>query len=107
MVATLMHDHDVTAVRRRFWIVWLASCAVLFFLGALVLASVLYVSKGPLAASGGMYFFKRVELPVPQYFQGDPRWANDPLGPTTSTLGGEGCAVASAAMVLRSYGVEM
>lgn len=106
MSVSTMHDRDVTAVRRRFWIAWLASCAVLFFLGAMVLGTVLYFSKGPLAASGGMYFFKRVELPVPQFFQGDPRWANDPLGPTNSTLGGEGCAVASAAMVLRSYGVD-
>ena len=106
MSPSLMHDRDVKTVRRRFWIAWLASCAALFLLGAVVLGGVLYYSKGPLSPSGGWYFFRRVELLVPQYFQGDPRWANEPLGPTTGTLGGEGCAVAAAAMVLGSYGVD-
>ena len=37
----------------------------------------------------------------------DPRWADDPLGPTPATLHDEGCAVTSAAMVLASYGLEV
>ena len=101
-----MSVESVNAVRRRFWIAWLASCAVLLLLGALVLAGFFYLHKGPLAARGGWYFFQRTEIPVPQYFQGDPRWANDLLGPTEGTLGEEGCAVASAAMVLQSYGIN-
>jgi hypothetical protein len=106
MVTAPMTDRSVNAVRRRFWIAWLASCAVLLFLGAAAVAAFLYLHKGPLSASGGLYFLKRVEIPVPQFFQGDPRWANDLLGPTSGTLGAEGCAVAAAAMVLRSYGIE-
>ncbi len=106
MLTSDMSEQSVNAVRRRFWIAWLASCAVLLLLGALVLAVFFYLHKGPLAASGGWYFFQRTEIPVPQFFQGDPRWANDPLGPTDGTLGAEGCAVASAAMVLKSYGID-
>lgn len=60
-----------------------------------------------LPASGGLYFPKETILDVPQFFQGDARWAGDPLGPTTGTLGAEGCAVASAAMVLASYGADV
>ena len=62
--------------------------------------------KGPLEARGGRYFFRRVELPVPSFRQGDDRWRDDLLGPTQNTLGAEGCAVASAAMVLSSYGID-
>jgi hypothetical protein len=59
-----------------------------------------------LPASGGRYFFRAVELEVPTFRQGDARWGDDRLGPTASdTLASHGCAVASAAMVLASYGV--
>ncbi len=61
---------------------------------------------GPLPARGGLYFPKRVEISVPSFRQGDPRWRADPLGPTDSTLGAEGCAVSSAAMVMASYGID-
>lgn len=60
-----------------------------------------------IAASGGLYFPGEKILPVPQFFQADPRWADDPLGPTPATMGAEGCAVSSAAMVLASYGVDV
>lgn len=60
-----------------------------------------------LPASGGLYFPGETIIDVPQFFQGDPQWAGDPLGPTTGTLGAEGCAVASAAMVLASYGADV
>lgn len=65
-----------------------------------------WMAKRPLAPSGGLYFIKTVEIPVPGFRQGDERWRSDLLGPTDSTLGAEGCAVASAAMVLASYGVD-
>ncbi len=61
----------------------------------------------PLAASGGLYVPGRFEFYVPQFFQADPRWAEDPLGSTAGSLGAEGCAVASAAMALGSYGVDV
>ena len=58
---------------------------------------------------GGRYFFHRVELPVPSYRQGDEKWSDDPLGgvPENGTIGGEGCAVAAAAMVFKFYGVDV
>jgi hypothetical protein len=62
--------------------------------------------KGALDPAGGRYFFRRVELPVPLFRQNDPRWGRDRLGPTENTLGAEGCAVASAAMVLATYGID-
>ncbi len=61
----------------------------------------------PVQASGGLYFPVEKIIDVPQFFQNDPRWSRDPLGPTDSTLGAEGCAVASAAMVLASYGADL
>jgi len=63
-------------------------------------------ARAPLEPRGGWYFFRRVELPGPLFRQGDERWRKDPLGPTTDTLGGAGCAVSSAAMVLASYGID-
>ena len=62
--------------------------------------------KQKIEASGGCYFFRRVELPVPQFRQGDERWRSDLIGSTTDTLGGAGCAISSAAMVLASYGID-
>lgn len=66
-----------------------------------------WARKGKIAPHGGRYFFRRVELPVPLFRQGDERWRHDLLGPTPASLGAEGCAVASAAMVLASYGFEI
>ena len=65
-----------------------------------------WARKGKIEPHGGRYFFTRVELAVPSFRQGDERWRNDLLGPTPNTLGAEGCAVASAAMVLASYGID-
>ena len=58
---------------------------------------------------GGRYFFHRVELSVPSFRQGDGKWNDDPLGgvPENGTIGGQGCAVAAAAMVFKSYGVDV
>jgi hypothetical protein len=61
---------------------------------------------GPLEPSGGLYFQPRLELKVPIFAQADERWRNDRLGNTPASLAAEGCAVASAAMVLASYGVD-
>jgi hypothetical protein len=63
-------------------------------------------TKGKLPPHGGRYFFSRVEIPGPRFLQNDPRWGDDRLGPADSTLGAEGCAVSSAAMVLASYGID-
>jgi hypothetical protein len=61
---------------------------------------------GPLEPRGGLYFARRVELPVPLFRQADPQWRADLLGPTPGTLGAEGCAVSSAAMVMAYYGID-
>jgi hypothetical protein len=61
----------------------------------------------PVAGSGGLYYPGRLELNVPQFFQSDARWAKDLLGSTPGKLAAEGCAVASAAMTLASYGVDV
>jgi hypothetical protein len=57
-------------------------------------------------SSGGIYFARTVMLEVPSFRQGDPRWHNETLGGTSYTMGGSGCAVTSAAMVLKSYGID-
>ena len=62
--------------------------------------------EAPVAAEGGARFAHRIELPVTPIAQGDPRWATDPLGPTSATIASEGCAVASAAMVLNYHGAN-
>lgn len=74
--------------------------------GALGAVGWWWCGKRAVAPAGGLYFFSRVELPVPQFFQGDERWGSDTLGATEGTLGAEGCAVTSAAMVLAFYGVD-
>ena len=61
---------------------------------------------GPIEPSGGVYFQPRLELNVPSFRQADDRWRKDKLGNTPATLGAEGCAVTSAAMVLASYGAD-
>ncbi|MDX2226511.1 MAG: C39 family peptidase [Verrucomicrobiae bacterium] len=60
----------------------------------------------PFPARGGVFFSNRLELTVPVFFQDDPRWAQHPIGHSGSTLGPEGCAVASAAMALAAMGID-
>jgi len=86
----------------------------LFIVSALVLlAAGAWWARGwsqkssPLAASGGLWFPVTVLNDVPHFAQNDPRWAEAKLGDTPGTLGAEGCAVASAAMVLASYGADV
>ena len=88
---------------------WTLLCALFGTFAALIGYARLqeqWAQKGQLEPHGGRYFFHRVELAVPSFRQGDERWRGDLLGPTPNTLGAEGCAVASAAMVLASYGLD-
>jgi hypothetical protein len=85
----------------------IAGAAVLILLLLIAGGSIYYFGKRQISSSGGLYFFSRVELNVPRFAQADPRWADDLLGPTDSTIGNEGCAVSSAAMVLAYYGVNV
>lgn len=73
----------------------------------LIMSLLHWMVAGTIPSRGGLYFFKEVILPVPHFAQGDPRWKEELLGPTEATLHAEGCAVASAAMVLASYGVDL
>jgi Peptidase_C39 like family len=86
---------------------WVAGLAVLILLLLAAGASIYYFGKREISATGGLFFFSRAELNVPRFAQADPRWADDPLGSTDSTIGAEGCAVSSAAMVLAYYGVNV
>jgi len=61
---------------------------------------------GRIEPRGGLYFLRRVELAVPSFRQNDPKWGDDQLAFTDGTLGAEGCAVSSTAMVLASYGID-
>ncbi len=84
---------------------------LILFLFLIAAGAGLYIDwnwKRPLSPRGGRYFFHRVELPVPSFRQSDERWSDDPLGgvPDNGTLGGQGCAVAAAAMVFKFYGIE-
>lgn len=47
-----------------------------------------------------------VNLDVPIYKQGDPRWSGDKLGSTSLTIGSHGCAITSIAMAFKYYGVQ-
>lgn len=60
-----------------------------------------------LPPAGGLWFPVVVVNDVPHFAQNDPRWRVDRLGDTPATLGSEGCAVTSAAMVLASYGADL
>lgn len=67
----------------------------------------LYFWKRPLDGSGGIPVPGELVVEVPQFFQSDPGWRDDPLGKTSGTLGAQGCAVSSAAMVLGFYGMDV
>jgi hypothetical protein len=66
-----------------------------------------WIGKRPLAPQGGVYFIREVRLLVPHFRQGDEKWRGDTLAWGPTTMGAEGCAVASAAMVLGSYGCDL
>ena len=74
---------------------------------ALNFAAVVHAEvNGAIPSIGGRYFHRRVEIPVPAFAQDDPRWSEVRLGPSTDTLGDEGCAVTSAAMVAAFYRIK-
>jgi hypothetical protein len=93
------------AVKRRLLFV----VAFLVLLSAVLGVYIDWTWKRKLSPRGGRYFFHRVELAVPSFRQSDEKWGDDPLGgvEANGTLGGEGCAVAAAAMVFQSYGIAI
>ena len=93
-----------TSTIRRRLILWLGGITLCLGLYLGILAFLSW--KHPLSPSGGHYFLQRVVIPLPVFQQNDPRWTYDLLGPTNDTLGAEGCAITSAAMVLSGYGVD-
>ena len=66
-----------------------------------------YFATRNIPSAGGLYFFSRLELPMHRFAQADPLWSDDPLGLTPATMGEEGCAVSSSAMVLAFYGQDI
>jgi hypothetical protein len=94
----------VTGNLRKTGLLVLAGVAGVIFL---LSAWYYYVGARKIPSAGGLYFFSKLILPVPRFAQDDPRWADDELGPASSTMGEEGCAVSAAAMVLAFYGQDI
>ncbi|MBV9392607.1 MAG: C39 family peptidase [Verrucomicrobia bacterium] len=85
---------------------WITLIGCLIIVSTIIALGLFYYFRcAEIPSSGGLYF--NMSLPVPKFAQNDPRWANDALGPTDSTVGAEGCAVSSAAMVLAFYGEKV
>ena len=80
-----------------------------FILPLLLLALLLSIWfwKGPINGHGGIPVFGRIEIPLEPFYQDDPHWSQDILGKSTDTIGSAGCALSSAAMALRFYGVDL
>jgi Peptidase_C39 like family len=95
-------------VLKRRW-PFIISGLVLLVLAVGLALQIDWTWKRQLSPRGGRYFFHRVELAVPSFRQGEEKWRDDPLGgvEANGTLGGEGCAVAAAAMVFKFYGIEV
>ena len=93
---------------KRWWPV-VVIVIVLVLVGASAAVYVDWTWKRKLSPRGGRPFLTRVELPVPSFQQGDDKWRDDSLGgvPENGTIGGEGCAVAAAAMVFKFYGIDV
>jgi peptidase C39-like protein len=88
---------------------WPIIVLVVVVLVAAVALQLDWTWKRQLSPRGGRYFFHGVELAVPSFHQSDDKWRDDPLGgvEANGTLGGEGCAVAAAAMVFKYYGINV
>ena len=67
----------------------------------------LWIWPHPITGSGGILVPGRILISVPQFLQGDPRWRSEILARTPGTLGAEGCALSSAAMVLAWAGADV
>ncbi|SRR5579862_1094152 len=74
--------------------------------GTLAVLGYEWFSRGRLSPSGGWYFAREKIIPVPLFRQSDDRWRHDLLGDTPGTLGAEGCAISSIAMVFGYYGID-
>jgi len=99
--------YSLDAVKR-----WWPVVVIVLVLALVAAGTAVYVDwtwKRQLSPHGGRPFLTRVELPVPSFQQGDDKWRDDPLGgvPENGKLGGEGCAVAAAAMVFKFYGIDV
>ncbi len=79
---------------------------LLLVVAASVGGGIYLFGKRVLPPSGGWYFVKRVELPVPLFLQGDPAWGQDQSGSGHYTLAQVGCAISSSAMVMKFYGID-
>lgn len=79
-------------------------CSLFLLLAALL---TIWFWKGPLTGHGGIPIFGKMEIPVPAFFQDDPLWSQEVLGKGADTIGSAGCALSSAAMVLKFYGVDI
>jgi hypothetical protein len=87
----------------RGWL-WLGAIGVMLLIHFSIPA--FFNWKHIISSSGGRYFWYRTVIPVPAFQQDDPLWGDQLLGNTIDTIGQEGCAITSAAMVLRAYGVD-
>ena len=89
---------------RRF--VWVAAVLLLLLVAGGTGFGVYLCGKRRLPPAGGLYFVSRLELPVPLFLQGDPAWGHEPVGRSIHTMGQVGCAVTSATMILKYYGID-
>ena len=89
---------------RRF--LWIGAFLLLLLAGTATGYGIYLFGKRPLPPAGGLYFVTRTELPVPLFLQGDPAWGHAPVGRSVHTMGQVGCAVTSATMILKFYGID-
>jgi hypothetical protein len=92
--------------RRRPWHKVAAVLVLVVVLAGVGAGSWYLFGKRVLPPSGGVYYPGRLELKVPLFLQGDPKWGHDFLALAPRTLGQVGCAVSAAAMVMKFYGVD-
>lgn len=92
--------------RRRLWRLGITTLVLVLFVSVSTAWVVYDYGKRPLTPSGGRYFFGRKELAVPLFLQGDAAWGQDHLGTSPRTMGQVGCAVSSAAMIMKFYGLD-
>ena len=105
-VECAMAISDVITPRRRSYRLIVLAVVLAVLAGILATASYYEFGKRRLRPTGGWYFFQRRELPVTLYLQGDPVWGQDQLGQSIHTMGQVGCAVTSAAMIMKFYGLD-
>ena len=91
---------------RRPWRTAIVLVAVLVIISGGGAGGWYFFGKRVLPPAGGVYYPGRLELKVPLFLQGDPAWGHDQLALSVHTMGQVGCAVTSAAMVMKFYGVD-